>query len=471
MTDLRFPPHQEVRDVLQIEGHELPITLYRQPQTFGLAGELQFFYMQPTDLRAIQGGNQETNFQSIMTFRWLQMLADKKETDREELATFLLGYAFSVFRKHRTLQQVYRDSFLRPKFKLSDIVLGREEIERIRRICADRDRESIRRELSTLFELEPPTREQAAALKLTCEHWLGCGVQKFRKEGWEGLLSWLSELEKWVQKFRKDAKTPPLLRDSLNRFGNLAKTAFYGCYANFWGFLIPWLREHYQLDDVSARLLGIWHNQNQPIVVGVAPSASRILVPRASGRLIIDERGVLHGVRVDGTQIGPRSVPDAFAGQVLALHPLTWFLFANERLCDLVGQFLVSPTFSPIMDRRTTPSSDYLEFVQAIIEAAHLYHQARRVDESRRHDRPHRMLDPNSVAEADLDDGHTVADVREVVRHHLGLCSDCRSELQLIDIEELPDAATLRLTLECRGCGLVSTPELSRSELQSWLGE
>ena len=463
MTDLTFPPYQVVRDRLQIEGQELPFVLYRQPQACGQAGELQFFYMQPTDLRAIKGRDQETNFRSILTFRWLQIGAEDKVNDRVELSTFLLACAFSIFRKQKALQLVYRDSYLSSKVRFSDVELAQEEIQRIQRICADDDRESVRRELSTLFEPAPPTREQDAALKITCENWLGCGLEKFRQQGWDGLLSWLIELNHWVKKFRKDAKTPPLVRDSLNRFGYLAKTAFYGCYANFWGYLIPWLRGRYGLDESSARLLALWHNQNQPVVVPATQAVSGILLPKIIGRQVLSERGVPPRIQFDVPLIGPRYLADAFGGQVLALHPLTWFLFANEHLCKLVGRFLVSPTFGPIMEDAAAPSSNYRGLVQAVIEAAHLYRKARTTSENLR---LRLRFNRTSDAIVPQPNNPAVVDTQAELSRYFGPCPSCGNEQQMLDSEEIAGTETFRLTVKCRGCGQASTPEVSRSDLE-----
>ena len=41
--------------------------------------------------------------------------------------------------------------------------------------------------------------------------------------------------------------------------------SFYTCFANAWVALVPWLKEHRDLDQLSDA--SCWHNQNQPIEV------------------------------------------------------------------------------------------------------------------------------------------------------------------------------------------------------------
>ena len=139
----------------------------------------------------------------------------------------------------------------------------------------------------------------------------------------------MSEIDYWMYKFRK--RCQPRVRAFINFFSYQAKASFYLCYANFWKSLLPWLREHHGLDDLSFRLLSLWHNQNQPIEIPEGRTSGGIWYPTRRGARLLypreDGTVKINGRIMRLPRIGPEVIPDVFSGQVLALHPLTWFLF------------------------------------------------------------------------------------------------------------------------------------------------
>jgi hypothetical protein len=101
-------------------------------------------------------------------------------------------------------------------------------------------------------------------------------------------------------------------------------------------------RENRVLDEGSKRCLRLWHMQNQPIER--------------------PDTGV---------------TPDVFGGQLLSLHPLSGFVMKDPALCATVGRFCLSDAYERVMvEGRAEGSSEYREFVGAILTAAALYRQA-----------------------------------------------------------------------------------------------
>jgi hypothetical protein len=78
-------------------------------------------------------------------------------------------------------------------------------------------------------------------------------------------------------------------------------------------------------------------------------------------------------------------VPDAFLGQILALHPLSWILLARADLRDAVGHCISSPHYDLAMrSGRVAGFDEYWKMVHAIVTAAYYYQIAHDLNESNR---------------------------------------------------------------------------------------
>jgi DNA-directed RNA polymerase subunit RPC12/RpoP len=134
------------------------------------------------------------------------------------------------------------------------------------------------------------------------------------------------------------------------------------------------------LDPLSARFLGFWHNQNQPIEVFHGQTKGGILYPTQQGMVVVKDQGrkrARQSITIKTERIGPNHVRDVFSGQVLSLHPLSGFFMKDPALCAIAGRFFTSKTaVRGITPGQVERCGDYWDLVGAILGAAHLYRQA-----------------------------------------------------------------------------------------------
>jgi hypothetical protein len=310
------------------------------------------------------------------------------EKDWEQQRHLVMALCYALVNRNKSLQDVYLDALPRPDSIDPDSLSIPEEIQkRIREVVNRRDRNGIKVEFDQALAVYHPTREDLVGFAKAFQTWADKGVNAYRESGEEGVIRWMSEIDYWMYKFRK--RCQPRVRAFINFFSYQAKTSFYLCYANFWRSLLPWLRNNHGLDDLSFRFLSFWHNQNQPIEIPEGRTSGGIWYPTRRGARLFypreDGTVKINGRIVRLPRIGPEVIPDVFSGQVLALHPLTWFLFADPALRETVGLFLRTWEFDTLT--QGGPTQDcvlYWEMIGAILTAAHLYRIAHDEFENRR---------------------------------------------------------------------------------------
>jgi len=68
------------------------------------------------------------------------------------------------------------------------------------------------------------SREDEVASAAAMDHWLNNGVERFRRDGRDGLLAWLGDVEHWYKRFRR--KSDPHVQTFLRVFAYEAKASF-----------------------------------------------------------------------------------------------------------------------------------------------------------------------------------------------------------------------------------------------------
>jgi hypothetical protein len=166
-------------------------------------------------------------------------------------------------------------------------------------------------------------------------------VALLRQCGVDGLEQFLREVDHWLARYRKKGGQRRV-RQFINLFAYACKTSFYRCFANVWIDLIPWLRLHRGLDDVSERFLRFWHMQTQP-------------------------------VELPGDEV----IPNVFREQVLSLHPLSAVFMTDPALCAIAGRFFASDAHDRVFrDGDAADCPEYWDLLGAILSAAHQYSRA-----------------------------------------------------------------------------------------------
>jgi len=384
---------------------------------------------------------------------------------------FVLATSYALVCRHKGPQDIYRDAFLRPrKIDLSRISVSTEDQERIREMVEGRDRVLLKQALDSVFDAYQPSRGDRLGFEKAFAIWIDKGVNSLRQSGEEGLIDWLGELDGWIRKYRKNSKSGARVRSFLNLFSYQAKTSFYLCYASFWAALIPWLKEHHGLNELSERFLRFWHHQNQPIEIPPDRTASGILLPvRGGARLQSpDENGrsALPGVTWSIPRIGPEVVPDVFSGQVLALHPLTWFLLSDPALCEVAGRYFDSTAPDAIARQDTAElSAEYWELIGAILLAGFQYRTARMQFE---YDRSIDTAGGDSTVAVRRDDAPRddllLADFIASKKYY------CECEAQLVySSSDLSKRRRPKLFLVCPKCKQTTTVNVTECDLEQFL--
>jgi hypothetical protein len=330
----------------------------------GEAGDVHYYWIDSRAFRQARGKGLGSNFAACLGHWWAAMRHDGLDRELDQQIHLVLARCYPVVSQAKSMQDVYIDAHLAHVEATKEgslPALSPEVLAEVEAAAARRDRSAVKQLLDDVFERQAPPAREMPAFQEALRHWAGNGVVALRRDdlNWRAesgshLFRWLQDVEKELAKYRRRGGQPRV-RQFANMFSYEAKVAFYTSYSNAWVDLIPWLRLHQNLDPVSERFLRLWHHQNQPIEIAYRPTAGG-LAPRP----------------------GPGVIPDVFAGQVLALHPLSAFVMNDPTLRTMVGRFLVDPEFEAIMaTRRAEESATYWGLVQAVLTAAAMYRQQR----------------------------------------------------------------------------------------------
>jgi len=343
---------------IEVSGQPFEFRLCARPLGLGVAGPVTYYWMDSRQFRAGRGG---ANFRACVDHWWAAMRSGGDDADPYTRDALILAECYPLVNRSRSIQGVYGDAHLHPAADRQGDPAGgagrrprsrggrayslpAAESGRLRALAGRRDAEAVRAELEGLFLGPPVPAEHQAAFRAAFEGWLALGRRALGAGGRDGLRAFVAaEIAPWMDRLRRRGGRPTD-RSFLNRFAYQVKVAFYLCHANAWIGLVPWLVEHRGLDAVAARLLRLWHHQNQPVHDAATPG----------GR------------------------PDAFFGQVLALHPLSAVVMEDPAHRQAVGAWLAHPEHDALVAAgRAGECAAYWDLVAAILTAAHEYRHAR----------------------------------------------------------------------------------------------
>jgi hypothetical protein len=437
MARILREPIQSLTATIRLQDQDFAFRVYTRPLRLGPSGTVQYYWMDSSQFRIARGrrGIDPINFRNCVGHWWRAMQALGLGSDPTQIEHLVLATTYPLVSRSNALQNVYRDAHLaadatRPvEQSLPEPIRGR-----IQAVIDSRDRGRIQAELhASLGRAEIPAPEMAR-MRQAFDGILRHGVELAREKGNDGLEEFLGRFDAWSAARRRKGGQG-WLRPFLDRFSYECKASFYLCYANAWIGLIPWLRENRGLDQASERFLRVWHTQGQPIE------------------------------QPDGSVI-----PDAFAGQVLALHPLSGFFMKDPALCAIAGRFIVSDAYERAMVQgQAGDCASYWDFVGAILTAAALYRQALDRQAERRGVRQRHSDDPDL---AEVTDGtRSEAGLLEEFARGFGLrCPRCGGTLRARGFDPV-DAGDDDFDddFACRDCGHPSRHCIARQDLESWL--
>ena len=452
--------------ILSLGGIDFPLRLHTRPLSLG-PHRIQYYWIDSAELRRMKSRAAQSNFASIVGFWHFAMHDAGHWQDLNQQSHFILAQCYALVSGSKAMQRVCRDAYLDPKVVKKDLSLPQETSTRINGIITGRSRDELRDEFDRLLgRMELPS-GLLPLLQEACRQWIGRGVVLMRQHGRDGVQRFLREVAESLARLRK--RSSPGVRLFLDLFAYECKAAFYTCYANLWVALILWLREHRELDEMSARFLGFWHNQNQPIELPQGRTAGGILYPVQRGIQVPPEASdgsiSLRSISIPTERVGPAHLPDVFSGQILSLHPLSGIFMQDPGLCAIAGQFFGSEAWERVFQRGQADfCAEYWNLIGAILIAGNLYRQL--LD--------NRAVRSNCSAYATVQAPVTTQlseseYLQDFVNHLKIRCPDCRSLVRVQGWESSNLApSSVQVHIACN-CGLLPDISVSSADMAEWL--
>lgn len=465
-------------------GREFPFELHYRRLRPGEFSTIQYYWMNNAHFRWLGAGSSSKNFQNCVDLWITASRLDGMEDDPVQQSHALMAQCYPLVSRSRAMQNIYRDAYLKPaQIDASAEPLPNDVLSRIRNVVESRDRFSLQHELDQLLKTAPkPPARIEETLHDVFEVWMGRGVQLMRSKGREGVARFLAEIESRMKQYRKESGNV-WVRHFINRFSYEAKSDFYLCYASAWLSLIPWIKEHRGLDDVSERFLSTWHQQNQPVELAPESLIGDVRNPGQGQAQARD--GALSQSSV-APPPGPTHLRDVFYGQVLSLHPLSGFFMKDPKLCAAAEAYFAT---DPMSETGTQASIDYEDaywnFIGAVLSAAYSYRLALDQQNVDRKEPPRKKTTPKSgrktrvdrKAEAPKeepsqeDQTTTEASTMEDFAARLNArCPHCRGELSFVSLEKCGEGAEyFDVLFTCPACQKQVTVPFPSSEFKEWL--
>lgn len=441
------------RVAVEMELHGTPLTFILNGRRLALGdhASIDYYWM---DASAFRRKTFSANFRNCMLHASAVSQAMGWH-DTEQTAHLIWALCYPPVSREKSLQRVYKDAFLKKQRRGADAHLSEyyDQLptfveEDIRGCLESRDRFGVKHALdSALGRFEPPAR-LLPLLQQACQQWLGRGITLFREHQFGRFVD---EMELWLRRYRRTSGNA-WVRHFVNLFAYEAKTSFYRCYANAWVDIIPWLKQHRDLDEVSERFLRLWHNQNQPVDIPHGRTLSGVIYPTRGGRLFLTAEPSNnvrpHPITWQTEHIGPTHVPDVFSGQVLSLHPLSAVIMKDPALLALVGRFFGTDAYERFFMGGERDCAEYWEFVGVIVTAAFQYRRALdRQNQSRATTRSAREEDGAIVNSLSISQF-----VQEFAVARSIQCPACRGSGEFLDYQQATDTQA-NLHFRCRDCG------------------
>jgi hypothetical protein len=364
-----------------------------------------------------------------------------------------------------TYKKIYSDAYLgkvAERCKLMDHPDGIRH--QVQDVVASRDSALVRQEMDRALGWQEPSPAQERAFLRKYESITKAGAAAWFQHGEAGVTQFLKEVQQFFSSGRKRGGRP-MLRNYIDLMAYEAKVAFYLCYSNAWVDLIPWLKEHRGLDELSERFLRFWHYQNQPVELPPGRTPSGLLLP-AHVRVPFAANAPILLELEDAV---PQALRPVLCGQVLGLHPLSQFFMVDATLRSIAGKYFSSD--EPDRVQRSGRSNDcplYWDLVGAILEAALRYRCAQDKQEANR--RPRSRGLPTAEFAIEPDPMISESQAFDDWAREGGLkCANCHSDLQYAEWKPRKEGETVTVTYICRKCGRAANYVLSRGELATWL--
>jgi hypothetical protein len=428
---------------LELQGRHFTFDLCRRTLQLGPAGPVSYYWMDSAALRRSPPG---PNFRACVDFWWAAMEHIGADGEIDTRVNRVWAECYPLVNNARSLQDVYIDAHLErraakrfadPRCADRADSLPADEVARLRAVAGSRSVPHIRAELDVLFLGVVPTPDELPASQEAARAWIGQGLVALQTGGLDALSAHVATLGTWIGRYRKRGGEDRARR-FLNWFAYESKVAFYLCYANAWIGLIPRLRDLGLVEPFGERLLRLWHHQNQP------------------------------GDDPDGT--GRHR--DAFAGQVLALHPLSAFVMNDPAHLQALGAWIDHPEHDRLVQQAQVGAAPaYWDLVAALLIAAHEYKLVRdHWDQTRTSRTLAGSGDRAADAIRDESPPPLATELEDYAAARAIHCPACAGAARFVR-NQAPahEAEAVRIDFECATCGHPFDAIITVTDFEAWL--
>ena len=269
---------------INLRGTRFTFKLFTRRIPLGAYGTIDYFWMDVSQFRNLATDSSSANFRNCVAFWQTAMEVSNLWDDPAQQVNYILAQCYPLVCRSKGMQKIYRDAFLNPEQTAYEPVGLPEEVrQRIQQVVEARDRYLLKQELDQVLGRFDPPAHVLPALQEAFHRWVGRGWWLMKQRGRDGLNEFLTEVNTWLRRLRKKGGNL-WVRRFLDMFAYESKVSFYTCFANAWVALVPWLKEHRGLDQLSERFLRLWHHQNQPIEIPPGRTPGGLSSPLAARR-------------------------------------------------------------------------------------------------------------------------------------------------------------------------------------------
>ncbi|MEI8383954.1 MAG: hypothetical protein WCJ09_27820 [Planctomycetota bacterium] len=403
-----------------LDGRVFPFELWHRPLQLGEVGEIQYYWMNSSELRkGLQATDEElANLRNCIGLWWRAAKGSGANREESQIKHLLLASCYGLFANNKALQMVFHDAYLK-----RETWSNHESAELVLPVPATQvDRNSIATSIRGLLSDTQLSTDEVKFIRAVLNVILGWGVRGFRRNPEQGTQDFVNQIHSWSESVRRRAGHS-WRRLCLNQFAYSSKVSFYRCYANAWVHILPVLQRR-GLDELSSRFLRFWHWQNQPIA------------------------------HDDG-----RVESDVFGGQILALHPVSGNLMDDRGFMTVAGAFLTHTTHDENDTGTYADRQEYHDFVQGILLGLQQYANERNQQAENRHTANNNsVLLRASVPAGTSED--VVAQITEFLKNAENRCKACSGDLECQAVENLASCVA-SVSTRCRRCHQESHAEIS----------
>ena len=204
-----------------LDGRVFPFELWHRPLQLGEVGEIQYYWMNSSELRkGLQATDEElANLRNCIGLWWRAAKGSGANREESQIKHLLLASCYGLFANNKALQTVFHDAYLsRETWK------NRESTEVVLPVpAAQVDRNSIAASIQGLLSDSSLSTDEVNLISGVLNAILDEGVRGFRRNPRQGTLDFVNKINSWSESVRRRAGHS-FRRLCLNQFAYFRQT-------------------------------------------------------------------------------------------------------------------------------------------------------------------------------------------------------------------------------------------------------